>query len=166
MLIRALDAYCKQKRIAVKVLQAYLSILLFSAVIHGQTSPTVPKESVLYQFRGLIGDEAEMAYLDHLSIEIMKDPDLLGYILIYSGRDSCLGQAEARALRAKNYLMEVRGTPWDKVMWRHAGRYTGKGVEVFFLVVRRSELVNMNFSYEAPPAGQVIPRCRKGKIYE
>jgi hypothetical protein len=124
---------------------------------------TAQNEPWLSHYRGNIAAETEMAYLDNFAIQIMHEPDLIGYILVYSGEDSCRGEAEARALRMKKYLLEVRGVPWNKVMWKHAGRYTGIGVEVFHLGVPRSGLAKIDFPYEPPPEGHKIPRCSKRK---
>jgi hypothetical protein len=104
-----------------------------------------------------------MANVDFFSIEIMKDPNLIGYIVIYSGKDTCRGEAQAHAERMKDYLMQVRRVPWDKVMWRDVGRFSGKGLDVLHVVLQREQLADatVQYQYEAPPKGHTIPECRR-----
>jgi hypothetical protein len=70
---------------------------------------------------GRINWEAEEARLDNFAIQLLNDPDSVGYIFIYDGNDLCDGEAQARAIRAKTYLVERRGIPWNRVIWRHDG---------------------------------------------
>ena len=102
-----------------------------------------------------------MAFLDNFAIQIMNDPNLIGYILIYSGEDSCREEAQARALRMKKYMMEVRGVPWNRVMWRDAGRYHGKGLEILHLGVPRDKMAAVRFAYQPPAPGQIIRECKR-----
>ena len=146
-----------------KMLSTFILIALLGTVIEAHTFPRNADEPWISHYRGDIEEEAEMAYLDNFAIQITNDPNLIGYILIYSGEDSCRGEAEARALRMKDYLMQVRGVPWDKVMWKHAGRYQGKGVEVFHLGIPKGKLAEINFPYEPPPNGHTMPKCRYPK---
>ena len=96
----------------------------------------------------------------------MNDPDLIGYILIYSGEDSCRDEAQVRALKLKKYMMDVRGVRWNRVMWKSAGRYRGKGLEIFHLGFGREGLAKVSFPYEPPAPGYIISDCaisKKGK---
>ena len=138
-------------------------VVLFSTAIRESPFPPKADQPWISHYRGDIEEETEMLYLDNFAIEIMKEPNFIGYILIYFGEDSCRGEAEARALRMKNYLMQVRGVPWGKVMWKHAGRYQGKGIEVFHLGFHKGKLAEINFPYEPPRPGHVIPKCRYPK---
>ena len=70
---------------------------------------------------GRINWEAEEAHLDNFAIQLLNDPDSVGYIFIYDGNDLCEREAQARAIRAKTYLVERRGVPWNRVIWRHDG---------------------------------------------
>jgi len=104
-----------------------------------------------------------MAILDNFVVQIMNDSDLIGYILIYSGEDSCRDEAQARALRMKKYMANVRGVPLNRVMWKHGGRFKGKGLEIFHLGVERKGLASFDFPYEPPAPGQIIRACRNFK---
>ena len=57
---------------------------------------------------GNISWEDETAHLDNFAIALQNDPDSIGYIIIYGGRRSCIGEAKDRALRAKKYLVQTR----------------------------------------------------------
>jgi hypothetical protein len=134
-----------------------LALLVTSSALAFSTPPTEPWIS---HYGGGISWEHEKAQMDNFAIQILNDPNLIGYILIYSGADSCRGEAQARALRIKNYMVKVRGVPWNRVMWKDAGRYTGKGLEIFHLGFDRTVVRSPDFPYEPPPKGHVIPECR------
>lgn len=70
---------------------------------------------------GLIKWEDEQARLDNFAIQLMNDPKSIGYMFFYDGNNMCLGEAEARATRAKRYVVEYRGVPWNRVIWRNDG---------------------------------------------
>ena len=63
----------------------------------------------------------ERRRLDSLAALLSDDPNLVGYIVVYAGRRACAGEAQARALRAKGYLVEKRGVAGDRLIWRDAG---------------------------------------------
>ena len=140
-----------------------LQILSLVAVL-GAATLNVPatgaNEPWISHYGGGVSWGDEKAQIDNFAIQIMHDPNLIGYILVYSGADSCRGEAQARALRIKNYMMKVRGIPWNRVMWKDGGRYTGKGLEIFHLGFDRTIVRFPDFPYEPPPQGHVIPQCR------
>ena len=138
-------------------------LVLVTTNLSGRDSRLFANEPWLSHYSGGISWEAEQAYLDNFAIQIMNDPDLIGYILIYSGEDSCRDEAQARALRLKKYMTEVRGVPWNKVMWKSAGRYRGKGLEIFHLGFGREGLAKVSFPYEPPEPGHIISDCASSK---
>lgn len=70
---------------------------------------------------GSIGWQNEKARLDNFAIQLMTDPSAVGYIFVHDGKNLCAGEAQARAIRAKRYIVEHRGVPWDRVIWRIDG---------------------------------------------
>ena len=70
---------------------------------------------------GNIRWEHEMARLDNFAIALLQDPNLIGYIIVYDGRPSCREEAIARAIRARNYVINHRGVEWNRVVWRYGG---------------------------------------------
>ena len=70
---------------------------------------------------GEISWEDEKSRLDNFAIQLQQDPDLIGYVLVYDAAGGCLGEAQARAIRAKRYVVEHRGVAWNRVIWRQEG---------------------------------------------
>src|SRR5215210_139369 len=60
--------------------------------------------------------EAEMARLDNFDFELKKDPTSKTYIIGYSGRDDPPRQARRYVLRAKTYLVEIRGVEPNRIV--------------------------------------------------
>src|SRR5258707_2875439 len=79
----------------------------------------------LFDEYGLIRWEDEHARLDNFAIQVTNESDSIGYIFVYDGENVCVGEAQARAVRAKNFIVEHRGVPWNRVIWRHDG-YAGE----------------------------------------
>jgi len=84
--------------------------------VHRATAPTTPFDEY-----GEIAWEDEKARLDNFAIQLQRESDLIGYVLVYDAAGGCAGEAEARAIRAKRYVVEHRGVPWDRVIWRQEG---------------------------------------------
>ncbi|MDQ3256431.1 MAG: hypothetical protein M3R15_21500 [Acidobacteriota bacterium] len=62
--------------------------------------PTVDSVRKFDEYRGIpIGDEK--ARLDNFYHELRRDPNTIGYIIVYAGRRARLGIAKTRAVRAK-----------------------------------------------------------------
>jgi hypothetical protein len=70
---------------------------------------------------GAILWEDEKARLDNFAIHLQQTDKSLGYILVFDKTGGCPGEATARAIRAKRYLVEHRGVPWNRVVWRREG---------------------------------------------
>src|SRR6185295_5101468 len=64
-----------------------------------------PKTPVKFDEYGDIKFNDEKARLDNYAIQLQNDPAAQGYILAYG---SCAGEAQARADRAKDYLVKRR----------------------------------------------------------
>src|SRR3989440_10125772 len=66
--------------------------------------------------------ENEKARLDNFAISLLNDnPTTLGHIIVYDGKRACRGEAIARAIRAKKYLVEYRKVEADRIVWRWGG---------------------------------------------
>jgi hypothetical protein len=66
--------------------------------------------------------EAEKARLDNFAFAMLQsDRTTLGHIIIYDGKYACRGEAVARALRAKKYLVDYRKVEADRIVWRWGG---------------------------------------------
>ena len=78
------------------------------------------KHVLLDEF-GNINEEDEMARLDYLAITLQQDPRLQVHIVFYGGRSSPPQEALRRAERAKNYMVNSRGMPADRVIAVNGG---------------------------------------------
>jgi hypothetical protein len=76
------------------------------------TAPAV-KEPVKFDEYGNIKFNDEKARLDNYAIQLQNDPGSQGYIIAYG---SCEGEAQARADRAKNYLVNTRGIEAGRIV--------------------------------------------------
>lgn len=106
---------------------------------------------------GNISWEDEKARLDNFAIHILEEPDYVGYIFVNAGRRACKGEAQARAVRAKKYMVEVRGVPADRIVWRDLG-YRDEA-EVVFYLFKRNAPIPYHPEYEPAKEGQIIEDC-------
>ena len=70
---------------------------------------------------GRICWEAEKARLDSFAIELLNNRNATGHVIVYDGDRACRGEAIARAVRAKKYMVEYRKVEPDRIVWRWGG---------------------------------------------
>ncbi len=76
----------------------------------------------------------EKARLDNFAAYLQKDePKFKGYIIVYAGRKAHSGEAQARAKRAKDYLVKVRGIEAARIVTIDGGQRNRSVVELFAL---------------------------------
>src|SRR5688572_859927 len=63
-----------------------------------------------------ISSNQEKVRLDNLIIVLRNSADSMGYIIAYGGRRSCAGEAQARADRAREYVMRSGGIEAKRVV--------------------------------------------------
>jgi hypothetical protein len=63
----------------------------------------------------------EKARLDNAFITLQQQPASIMYLIVYSGERACVGEAKARGIRAKNYLVRHRGAKLDQIVWIDGG---------------------------------------------
>lgn len=109
---------------------------------------------------GPISFEDERARLDNFAVHLMMYPGSIGYILVHDGNNMCEGEAQARAMRAKRYVVEHRGVPWNRVIWRFDGYDDEFGV---FLQPQLGPLLQFPFlgSTRNSPKRYVTRNCRR-----
>ena len=98
---------------------ASLLCLLSASLLYG-SEPAAPPNSPFDSYFA-ISWENEKARLDNFAIQLQNYPQALGFILVFDKSGGCPGEAKARAIRAKRYVVEHRGVPWNRVIWRHEG---------------------------------------------
>jgi hypothetical protein len=109
---------------------------------------------------GRISWENEKARLDNFAVQLMMKPDLIGYFLVRVGKQSCRDKAQAHALRAKHYLMNVRNIPWNRVMWRDTG--FGEDFQVTIWLAPRG--VNLALDYGRATDQYKVRNCRHRRV--
>jgi hypothetical protein len=109
-----------------------LLIALLATPANAQNENIVMADRLFDQY-GDIDDEHEMARLDYIAIQLQKEPGVVAHFIVYAGRRSCVGQAQARAHRAKDYLVNVRGISFDRIIWRDGGYREELTVDVYLL---------------------------------
>jgi hypothetical protein len=92
----------------------------------GIRAPVPP--AVKFDEYGNIKFNDEKARLDNYAIQLQNQPGAQGYILAYG---SCAGEAEARANRAKDYLVNTRGIDASRLMTVDGGCRSDLAVELW-----------------------------------
>jgi len=85
-------------------------LLMLSApsfVAKGQVDP--------FDSYGTISWDDEKTHLDNFALALQHDPDSTGYIIVYAGRQACVGEARDHAQRAKKYVVETRGIQESRI---------------------------------------------------
>jgi len=122
-LIRALDLaivdgnlWLNKKMRIFKSILASLSLLL---MMTGAASAAVESRKV--DEISMFNWEDLMARLDFYAIELQKAPASSGYIIVYDGRLSRRGEAQAWTTCIKNYLVERRGMDASRIKVMNGG---------------------------------------------
>ena len=92
------------------------SLLANTLLVFAAPNPTSPFDQY-----GAIDWENEMARLDNFAIQLQNWGAAVGYIVVFDVDRGCPGEAKARAVRAKRYIVEHRRIPWNRVIWRVDG---------------------------------------------
>ena len=103
-------------------LTSLLCLLALSSLLYA-AEPAAPPNSPFDSYGTYVNWENEKARLDNFAIAIQNYDKALGFILVYDKTGGCTGEAQARAERAKRYLVEHRGVPWNRVVWRREGYF-------------------------------------------
>ena len=65
--------------------------------------------------------DEEKLRLDHIAQALQLAPEKIVYLEINAGKRACVGESQARAVRAKNYLVRQRKINADRIKWRDRG---------------------------------------------
>jgi hypothetical protein len=82
---------------------------------------------------GNINRDDEKARLDNFAIQLQQEQDAQGYVIVYGGRRSRPGDAQKRADRAKDYLINVRGIDARRVVTLVGGARQALTVELWIV---------------------------------
>lgn len=103
--------------------------------------------------------EEEKARLDNFAIQLLQDATTLGHIIVYDGERACRGEALARAVRAKKYLVERRRVDANQVVWRWGG-YQREPKTTLVIVPRGAEIWPLTPTL-SPDQVTFVGDCRK-----
>src|SRR3982750_3116057 len=91
----------------------FLSVLLVWLRLTGPIEHTISAPTEVFdQYGGAIRWEDEKSRLDNFAIQLQQEEKVVGYILVFDAVGGCPGEAQARAIRAKRYVVEHRGIAW------------------------------------------------------
>ena len=95
--------------------------LLFSHWSHEPSKPAFEIADVFKfdEWHDLVFSD-EKARLDNISIAWKDRSQNIIYLIIYAGKRACVGEAKARGIRAKNYLIK-RNVPARNIVWIDGG---------------------------------------------
>jgi hypothetical protein len=82
---------------------------------------------------GNIAFNDEKARLDNFAIELQGNPDAMGYIIAYGGRRARVNEAQARANRAKDYLVNTRQIDSGRIVTVDGGHREDLTVELWIV---------------------------------
>ena len=139
----------------------FLVVLSTAALVSGERSRTEESKAADRNFDeyGLIRWGDEQARLDNFAIQLLNEPSAIGYIFVYDGNNVCAGEARARAIRARKYVVEYRKVPWNRVMWRYEG-YAG---EFMIALQPASPTIHFEYPFRGPlrdmPIQHLTSRC-------
>ena len=90
-------------------------------------------ESRKFDEYGNLNCEDEMARLDQYAVALQSEPESIGYVFVYAGRHTRRGEAGARLIRIKNYLVKNRGLGIDRLRLTDGGYRDDLTVELYAL---------------------------------
>jgi hypothetical protein len=147
-------------RIAICSLCIILGLSAISSAQDDRQPPLVPEPDYVgepFDRYGGIPWAYEKARLDNFAVALLQDPLMIGYIVVYAGRESCAGYAQRRAVRARKYLVERRGVDWNRVIWQDAGYL--EQPSVMLLGQPRGDK-SYTFNKPEPAKDMKIKKCR------
>jgi hypothetical protein len=112
---------------------------------------------------GNIAFNDEKARLDNYAIQLQNDPTSTGYIIAYADRTGPVGQAEARAQRAKDYLVNTRGIDASRITTVDGGCRETLAVELFVCQSGATAPTASNTVPCEPRPAKRAPRRRSGR---
>jgi hypothetical protein len=98
-----------------------IGLIASSLIANTSLEATAPIHTSAFDQYGAIRWDDEMARLDNFAIQLQNYEKSIGFIVTIDVDGGCPGEAKARAVRAKRYIVEHRGIPWNRVAWRVDG---------------------------------------------
>ena len=109
---------------------------------------------------GAIAWEDEKARLDNFAIELQNNPGYRGHIVVFAGRRACRNEARVRALRARDYVVRVRGVESDRILWEDGG-YREDVTTILVIAPREVTRIGLNSTIKQSEV-EIVKNCRGG----
>lgn len=109
-----------------------IALLLFSLLVTSHAQSRMPSKLDSYNDK-IQSSEAEQWHLEEFREKLLKEPDTKAYIIAYGGREDNPGKARRYALRAKNWLVQWRGTDARRIVALDGGRREEFVVELWLV---------------------------------
>jgi len=106
-------------------------VCTLAGIAHAQEplSPVIMEPDRFDQW-GDIGVNDENARLDKIALQAREWPLSIVHLVIHAGQTACVGEAKARGVRAKNYLVN-RGIEPERIVFTDAGWRKEVSVQVW-----------------------------------
>lgn len=99
----------------------------------------------------------DKARLDNLAIELQNTPDATGYLFVYSGKNSRVGQADRLGARALDYITNTRGIDSSRMVVINGG-YRDTDYYEFWLVPQGAQPPQPSPTVQASEAQPTLER--------
>ena len=143
-----------------KPMKRLLSLILTLLVCVSGNCIATPIPTQVFDRYGNIRWQDEQARLDNFAIFLMQNPSFIGYMFVWAGRRACHGEAQARAVRAKNYLVGFRKIADNRIVWQDEG-YNDEPETILQPMERGKPMLSFD-SRVALRDVQFIETCRHG----
>jgi hypothetical protein len=129
------------------------TLLSLALVLSWLTPNSAPVPDTAFDMYGTISWEDEKSRLDNFAIQLQHWENMIGYIVVVEAVGGCPGEAQARAIRAKKYVVEHRGTPTNRVIWK----VKGYREELMTTLVLAPPEIIMSYEYSPTISGKAGP---------
>jgi hypothetical protein len=138
-------------------------LLSFAAVANAQGTQVTRQDifDPFDQWFGSLSSERERERLDNFSNELLHEPDWVGYIVVYAGKESCRGEARRRADRLRKYVVGYRKISRDRVITKDGGYF--EQPMVVLQPIPRSQSSTSLFTYYPKTAEHIVRKCGERK---
>jgi hypothetical protein len=106
-------------------------LFIFAGITRAQQAspPEILKPDKFDQW-GDVSFKDEQTHLNKIAAQAKEWPLSIIYLVVHAGATACVGEAKARGVRGKNYLM-TRGISDERIVWIDAGWRENAAVEVW-----------------------------------
>jgi hypothetical protein len=132
-------------------------VLLLIAVQNAFAQDGVPTSHKFDEFIGEVDDEDLIARLDNFAIELIKQPNAQGHIIVYRSRRDPPAFSHRYALRAKDYMVNQRRIIGSKLMTVDGGM-SGCFMYELWIVPPGGSPPERRYTYEYPLKSRVRGR--------